>query len=421
MKLRIQIHVLSALIAIILVTPAVSRADAITFWNQVTISAAAGQLTSPPQPGRPGPSSVLDIATVHLAMYDAVQAIEGDYRPYCGAIVGATGSTEAAAATAAHDVLVSRFPAQANALDTILQSYLASQAISMLDAGIPVGTAAAACVVQARSGDGSFPVGYPPFFGDANKIGVWRPTSGGSMAAPWLAQVTPFTIKDPSQFRPGPPPALTSPEYIRAYNEVKALGRNSGSTRTLEQTETAYFWNMNYPAQLNLMIRELSAARVSNISDNSRLFALTSTAMADSIITAWDSKVTYAFWRPITAIKLGDQDDNPKTEGDPTWDSLIPAPPYPDYTSGANNVTASATRALQMFFGTNNMTVTVTTNAAVPSGNQRTFKKFSDIRDEVVEARIYEGIHFRFADELARKQGEHVAQWAYGHFFRPVE
>jgi hypothetical protein len=241
------------------------------------------------------------------------------------------------------------------------------------------------------------------------------------MATPWLAKVTPFTIKDPSQFRPGPPPSLTSPEYTRAYNEVKSLGRNVGSTRSIDQTNTALFWNMNYQAQLNRMIRELSVAHVSSISDNSRLFALTSTAMADSIITAWDSKVTYVFWRPITAIKLGDQDDNPMTDGDATWNSLIAAPPYPDYTSGANNVTASATRALQMFFGTNNMTVTVTTNAAVPSGNQRTFRKFSDIRDEVVEARIYEGIHFRFADELARRQGEHVAQWAYGHFFRPVE
>jgi hypothetical protein len=143
MKFRLQLNELSALFVIILITPAVSRADAITFWNQVTISAAAGQLTSPPQPARPGPSNLLDLATVHIAMYDAVQAIEGDYRPYCAAFQEATGSAEAAAATAAHDVLVNRFPSQTAALDAILQSYLESQAISILDAGIPVGATAA--------------------------------------------------------------------------------------------------------------------------------------------------------------------------------------------------------------------------------------------------------------------------------------
>jgi hypothetical protein len=144
--------------------------------------------------------------------------------------------------------------------------------------------------------------------------------------------------------------------------------------------------------------------------------------MVDSLIAAWDAKREYCFWRPSTAIQLGDADGNPRTEGDPTWTPLIPDPPYPDYTSGANNISAAATRALSLFFGTNEMTFDImTTNTGPTVQDVRTFHKFSDVRDEVVEARIYEGIHFRFADQLARRQGEHIAQWAHGHYFRPVD
>ena len=144
--------------------------------------------------------------------------------------------------------------------------------------------------------------------------------------------------------------------------------------------------------------------------------------MADAGITVWDSKRRYVFWRPITAIQNGDDDGNGKTAGDPTWTSLIPAPPYPDYTSGANNLAASATRAMQLFFETNEIPISITTTNTGPTvQDTRVFEKFTDVRDEVVEARIYEGIHFRFADELARKQGEHIAQWANGHFFQPVK
>jgi hypothetical protein len=393
--------------------PSDVRADAVTDWNAIAVSTAAVP------PGRPGPSAVLDFATVQGAVYDAVQAIEGDYQPYCTSIPGATGSPDAAIAKAAHDVLVNRFPAQTAALDLTYQNYLTAHGISPLDAGIPVGATAAACMIALRANDGSFPAGYPPFFG-YDEIGKWR--SAVPMAVPWLGLVTPFTIRSPSQFRPKAPPDLTSPEYTRAYNEVKALGSLTGSSRTAAQTELANFWNLNYPAVWNRATRDISIAHVNNVSDSSRLFALATMSMADAVITAWDSKITYVFWRPSTAIQYGNYDGNPKTVGDPSWTPFVSNPPYPDYTSGANNISAAATRSMSLFFGTNEFDFSVTTTNTVPTNvDTRMYGKFSDVRDEVVEARILEGIHFRFADELARKQGEHIAQWAHGHYFRPVE
>jgi len=143
--------------------------------------------------------------------------------------------------------------------------------------------------------------------------------------------------------------------------------------------------------------------------------------MADALITAWDSKIHFVYWRPITAIQEGNNDGNPRTAGDPNWLPFIATPAYPDYTSGANNVTAAATRALSLFFGTDDFAFTVTTTNTGPTIlDTRPFTSFSQARDEVVEARILEGIHFRFADEKARKQGEHIAQWAHAHYFRPV-
>lgn len=414
MKLKVQIFsailTLFALIAI----PSTSLADVVTDWNDITVRATMQA------PGRPGPSNLLDIAAVQLAVYDAVQAYEHDYRPYCTDIQAASGSPQAAVARASYEVLMARLTSadQINFIETEYANYLALHGISPMDAGTQVGAAAAGCINAMRANDGGFPAAYPPILGGTG-IGQWRPTAPGtSMAAPWLAFVTPYTINSVSQFRPGPPPALGSPEYARDYNEVRSIGAADSSTRTPEQTEIGNFWNLNYQAVLNMMLRDLSIAHIDNISDSSRFFALTSTATADAIIAAWDSKHQYNLWRPVTAIQNGDHDGNPKTEGDAGWNALIPNPPYPEYTSGANAVMAASTRSAQLFFGENEMTVVVRKTAAGPT---RTFTKFSAVRDEVVEARIYGGIHFRFSDTAARKQGEHIAQWTHGHFFRPVE
>jgi hypothetical protein len=241
------------------------------------------------------------------------------------------------------------------------------------------------------------------------------------MVAPWLGNVTPFTLTRPSQFRAEAPPALTSRQYAREYNEVKSLGALNNSTRTPEQTDLAHFWNASYPVLWNTVVRDFAAARVDNISDSSRLFALADMAMADAIITAWNSKTYYVSWRPITAIQLGDTDGNPFTVADPTWLPLIATPPYPDQSSGANNISSAALRSLELFFGRDRMAFSITTTNTGPTmGDTRNFRRFSEARQEVVDGRIYEGIHFRFADEAARKQGIQVADWAFENFLRPL-
>lgn len=405
-----------ALLAILLATPASVSADVVTDWNVIALQAI---ITA----ARPGPTGVLDIAAVHAAVYDAVQAIERRYEPYYVQIKGASGSPIAAAAKAAHDVLVNRFPAQAAALDMTYQQYLLANGLSETDPGVAVGATAAAGIIALRACDGSFPSPAPPPFIGGTEIGVWRPTppANAPMLLPWLGNVTPFTMTRPSQFLPAPPPALTSREYTRDYNEVKALGALNNSSRTPDQTDLAHFWNANYLAMWNQVYRELAAAQVDNIADSARLFALGNLAMADAIITAWNTKNYYVFWRPLTAIQEGNNDGNPRTEGDPTWVPLIATPPYPDYTSGANNITAAATRALSLFFGTDYMVFSVTTTNLGPTmQDTRSFCRFSDAAQEVVDARIYEGIHFRFADEGARQQGRQVAKWVFKNFLRPL-
>jgi hypothetical protein len=415
MKLRLQTWRAVAVLATLLAIPVGVRADAVADWNAIAVQATAIP------PARPGPSGVLDIAMVQAAVYDAVQAIEGRYEPYHVQIPGATGSPAAAAAKAAHDVLVNRFPAQTASLDLTYQNYLTTHGLSATDPGVAVGATAAAGIIALRAGDGSFPVPAPPPFIGGTDPGVWRAPSLAGMVAPWLGDVTPFTLTSPSQFLAPPPPPLTSHQYARDYDEVKALGALTGSSRTAEQTDMAQFWAGNFVGMWNRVVRDLAAEHVDDIADSSRLFALADMAMADAIITSWNSKSHYVFWRPITAIREGENDGNPLTAGDPTWTPLITTPAYPDHTSGANNITAAATRSLALFFGTNSMTFSVTTTNTGPTvQDTRTFTHFTDAAEEVVDARIYLGIHFRFADVEARKQGKHVANWAFSHFLKPV-
>jgi hypothetical protein len=367
---------------------------------------------------------------VQAAVYDAVVAITGRFRPYHVHITGASGSADAAVAKAAHDVLVSRFPSLAGTLDTTYHTYFATHGLSESDAGVGVGQQAAAGIVALRANDGSFPLNPPAFTGGTG-IGVWRPTpsflpgppaSNSPMLAPWLATVTPFTLTSDSQFRAVPPPPMTSKRYAAAYNEVKSMGARFNSGRTDEQTDLGLFWYSNYLVLWNRTLREIAAAHVNNIDDSARLFALTNLAMGDAILTAWDTKFHYVFWRPLTAIQNGDNDGNPETVGDANWQPLANNPNYPDYTSGANNVTGAVTRALALFFGTDEVTFTVTTTNHPPAiQTTRTYNRFSDAAADVVNARIFEGIHFRFADVQARRQGRHVAQWVFSHFLRSVD
>lgn len=397
---------------------ALAQADAVTDWNAITMDAVTIM--------RPGPQGMLDVALVHVAMHDAIQSIEKKYEPYHFQLRDAKGSRTAAAVAAARGVLVSIYPTQATTVDAKYFDYLSQHGLTG-DPGLVVGEKAAANIVPLRRATPS--PAAPPFVG-SNEIGKWRPTesfigtppappSGAPMVTPWLGSTTPFTLTSPRRFRVGPPPALNSARYWHDYEEVKQLGALHGSARTATQTDLAYFYNDNFFAQWNRALRGVAETRISKIGESARLFALANMAGADALITSWDSKVAYAFWRPITAIREGAADGNPFTVADPNWQPLVNTPNYPDYTSGANSIVAAMTRSMAMFFGSDRGPLEVTSLHPLAVQKTRVYTRFSHAADDVVEARILLGIHFRFADVAARRQGEKVAEHAFEHFLLP--
>lgn len=405
-------------------TPA--NADVISDWNVQALARIAA--SSPP---RRGPSGVLDTAVLHLAMHDAVQAFEHRYQPYCAAIPNATGSPVAAASKAARDVLVGLFPAQTATIDTAHAGFTAtyiSQGLMVAgDPGESVGAAAAACILGQRLAADNANRNTPDSFMGNVDIGAWRPTvlnaSGQPvpMAADFLARTTPFGLKAIDQFRDNnPAPHLTSGAYAKAYNEVKNKGANdaTGHTRTPEETAVGRFFSDAPANYWNRLMRDLVVSQSLKLGDSARMFALVSMATADAIISCWDTKIFYNVWRPITAIREGDNDGNPDTVGNPTWTSFFAAPNYPDYTSGANNVSSATVTVLESLFK-EHIEFTLFSNAAgaVP----RPYTRFADVARDVVDGRIFMGIHFRFADTNALRQGREVASWTVSHYLRPIQ
>ena len=390
-----------------------SAADAVTHWNDVAVTNinAAGRF----------PAGLVDLAKAHLAIHDAVQAYEHSAEPYCADIANAAGSASAAAAKAARDVLVALLPpAQDATVETAYQDYLTVNGL-VGNAGIAVGQQSAACIIGLRSSDGSFPVPAPTFFG-GTLPGEWRPTTATptSMAFPWLGSVTPFALKNSAQLVDVGPPSLTSGLYTREYNEVKALGAKTGSTRTAAQTELANFYSDNFILLIQRTLRTVVDTYAQNLGESARVMALANVAAADAAITAWNAKLYYNFWRPITAIREGANDGNQFTEGDPAWEPFLATPNYPDYTSGANNLTSSIMRTLELFFRSDRLPFTVESKAAAASQKFRVYEHFSDVSEDVIEVRIYQGIHFRSADEVAFRTGRRAADWTVSHILKPI-
>lgn len=394
-----------------------AAADAVTDWNDIANNAVAA--------GRPGPIGIQDLAVVQLAVHDAIQSYERRFEPYYTQVSGAKGSKSAAAAAAAHGVLVDFYPAQAATLDTTYQNWLANNGLTG-DAGIAVGEAVAARASMLRRLD---PNPLPPPYTGTNAIGQWRSTENflgapppppAPMHAPWMGSFHPFALTGPARFRAPPPPDLTSAQYTADYNEVKEKGALTGSTRTAEQTDIGYFWTDNFVVQWNRAVRGIIDARVPNMGNRARLLALVNMAIADAVITSWDSKLHFNFWRPLNAIREGEFDGNPNTAGDPMWQPLVNNPPYPDHTSGANNVTGATTKMLQLFFGRDNIPFKITSNAPAAVKKERSYASFTAASQQVVNARVYLGIHFRTADVEARKQGRAVAEYVYDHYLLPL-
>jgi hypothetical protein len=406
-------------------SPAV--ADVVVDWNLIAAQAVASAGTS-----RQGPAGQIDMAIVQLAMHDAMQAYQKRFESYGAPIDDAAGSPVAAVARASRDVLIGigLTSTPGGSVDTLYTNYLTARGL-LNDPGVAVGQQVAAQILVLReNNDGRAPAGAEQFFGGTGP-GEWRPTSFSTtgqplpMAGAYIRSIVPFTLRDASQFRQEPPPHLTSGKYAAEYNEVKELGSLMGSSRRPSQTDTALFFADNAIQYWNRTLRTIADLDVPDSGDRARMFALVNVAMADSLIASWDSKVHFNLWRPITAIRLGDTDGNDRTEADPTWTSYIATPNYPDYTSGANNLSGSATVMLANFFGTDKFTFTMTSSFVHPvtgetPQNPRVYTRFSDAADDVVDARIFEGIHFRSADVDARSQGKHIANWAFAHLLRPL-
>jgi hypothetical protein len=397
-----------------------ARADAVVHWNEITAEAVTA--------GRPGPIGVVDLALVQVAVHDAVQAIERRYEPYHAELAHAHGKRSAAVAAAAYHTLVGMYESQTAVLDAKYAEYLANHGLTG-DPGLEVGQQIAAAILPLRRVN---PNPLPPPFTGRDEVGVWRPTNSllgnppapppfSPMAASWMAEFDPFTLTSPARFRAAPPPALTSDEYAKDYNEVKALGSLTSTTRTAEQTDLAYFYSDNIPMQWNRALRGIADRYVRGTGNSARLFALANLAMADAIITSWDSKKFYVMWRPITAIHEAERDGNPHTAPDASWQPLINTPNYPDYTSGANNVAGAMTRTLELFFRTDKMTFEITSLAPQAVRKTRTYRRFSEASHDMVDARVLLGIHFRFADTAARTQGRRVAEWTFHRYLLPLK
>ncbi len=392
-----------------LTAPGLARADTVTEWNLNATNALMVTAAQPPQ------ASVLHMAMVQGAVYDAVNAIDGSHEGYLLTPRLATpfDSTAAAAATAAYRVLSSLVPAQQAVLDAEYAGSLAGIPDgSSKTRGIAVGAAAAAAMIAARTDDGRFGAFR---FTAGSDPGQWRPELPAFVSDPnaWLKDVKPFLIKSGTQFQSDGPNALTSPRYAREFDEVKSLGAATSTTRNADQTNAARYWAENPPATWSRIFRSLSAQQGLSLADNARLYAMLYLTAADSLITVWNDKAQFSFWRPITAIRLADTDGNPATSADPAWLPLIPTPPYTEHSSGHCGLSGSFVATLQDFFGTDRIGWTDTNNG----GLTRSFTRFSQAIDEIIDVRVWSGIHFRTADEAGAKIGRQVARYREHHYF----
>lgn len=366
------------------------------------------------------------------AVYDAVNAIDRSHQPYrldvAALDIKPWASTDAAIATAAHDVLVAIVPqAQWAALDTALTTSLAAVPDGAgEDEGVRAGRAAAAAMVDLRRGDGFM---SPFTFNLGTEPGDWRPSPATALDPdPWVGQLRPFLMRSPDQFRSSGPNALTSAEYAKDFNEVKELGSLTSTRRTADQTKAAIFWQ-TAPAPLwHGMARDLITRHGLSASEGARLIASMSLAGADGAIACWNDKYYWQFWRPNAAIREADTDDNPATVADPGWRPLFdPAtattpplvnPPFPDHPSGHGCVSGATLDAVRTFFGTDKVSVRMASSRY--PGETRDFSRLSLAMKEIIDARVWGGIHFRTADVVGANTGRKVGHWMEKHYFQPV-
>lgn len=398
-------------------SPRAAAANAVDDWsligNQVIIVNAA----------RAGTGNI-DFAYLHLAIYDAVNAIDQRYQVFAAkptsSPVGA--SPDAATAAAAYVMLKWLFPAQQAYLDGVYAAYLTTiPAGTAKTLGIAIGTEVATAWTTLRTGDGRNAV-VPYFFGWGP--GVYQVTPGGppTPGAPWIGQMKTFGIESAVQFRADGPPNLTSAQWAEDFNETKAFGALTGSVRTPEQTEIGLFYVENIGQQINRNIRLIAASHNLSVADAARFYAQVYVTIADAQITTWNGKYFYNFWRPVTAIRAADTDDNPATEPDFAWLPLVVTPGHPEYPEAHSTESGALAYTLAEFFGTKQQNITLT-STSVPGYALREhhFTSTDDMVKEVINGRIYGGMHYRTSGVAGSVIARKVAHYISKNYFQPVE
>jgi membrane-associated phospholipid phosphatase len=409
---------LSMLIATLLVGAVVAKADAVLDWNEIAVNTAIANGQNPFAQARTA-------AIVQLAVFEAVNAIKGDYRPYLGIAAPHGASADAAAIEAAYRVLSTYFTGSGTTLNAALMNSLA--AIPDGEAktkGIATGDAAAFAMIALRANDGSSPAQFkipgPAVPGEYQATPSCPVVNGVAVGAFFHWQnVTPFGIQRASDFLLGPPPTLRSNAYAKTYNEVMTVGSADSTERPQDRADVAIFYAATSPTQVfNQAAREVAQQQQRSLSENARALALINMAINDSLVASFFNKYHYNFWRPETAIRAGDTDGNPKTEADPTFLPFIVTPCFPSYPSNHGSGSGGGAEVLRRLYGESGHSITVS-NPAVPSIVLQ-YTSFKQITDDISDARVYGGIHFRTDQVAGALLGRAVGTAVYKNNLRPT-
>jgi hypothetical protein len=402
------------MVAALLLIPARAMADPVLDWNQVMLATLASQ----------NPFAQARFAAItQLAVFEAVNAISNKYEPYLGTIGAPFGaSADAAAIAAAHRVLRTYVPASAATLDAARTNSLAAIPDGTAkDDGVTVGEAAASAMIALRANDGSAP---PQFFLPSSAApGEWQLTpscpAAGGVFLHWR-NVTPFGIPSSDAFRSDPPPALSSREYEKDYAEVKAVGGAGSTLRSQDRSDVARFYNAVLAVGAwNATAAQVAAAQGRTLSQNARTFALLNMALSDGLVAVMQTKYHYTFWRPETAIQNAHADGNPGTEPDLGFVPFITTPCFPSYGSAHAAAGYAARGILQRILGAAGHSI-VLSSAAVP-GVVLAYSSFKQITDDIDDARVYGGIHFRFDQQASARQGDRIAAYIQSRHLRALD
>jgi hypothetical protein len=399
--------------------PTVVPPDAVLTWNAFTVNAVRTSV-----PTKFQTDGMVYMSYVQAAVYDAVTKIAGRYEPYhdFALVVEPDASIQAAVAAAARATLDNYLPDRQAVVDSEYATYIATLT-GNVSAGVAVGEAAARDLIAFRAGDGL--KAATPSYGGAGPIlpGQWQLQPGQAAQTPWLATMRPFLLDGAAQFRAEPPPALDSKQYAKDLNETQAYGALNSTVRTSEQTKIAYFWVGNNINQYNQTMQSVVADHNMDLVDAAHLFAMGEIVSTDAGIACYDSKFFYLAWRPITAIRNADKDGNPDTTADPAWQALLGVPGHPEYPSQHGCFTAGFSDALAAALHTKHVDVTMgggENGSSVLTTTQH-FETVRDIQNQVIDARVWLGFHFRNSVEQGVKLGNDVAEWELKRFFKAAE